>query len=309
MIRILKYLKHNLYIRDLVYTNQQFNNKHTHDNVPTTLLQILKRLGELRYKKIVCLVGAGLSTASGIPDFRTPGSGIYDNLQKYNLPYPEAIFELNYFLQNPTPFYQFCKDIYPGKHMPCLAHKFLKLLEDKNILLRVYTQNIDGLELLAGLSPERVIEAHGGFSSASCSYCGQAHDIEIVKGKILSDQFPIVCEQKLCQGYVKPDIVMFGENLPSRFFTLQPEDFSECDLLLVAGTSLIVQPFGGLVHSPAEHVPRVLINRDLVYPFSYMKRDRDNDYILKADIIESIRRLMLAADWRQELLELSNDKS
>ena len=309
MIRILIRYNCILSIRATLHTNPLLHNKYLHDNAPQTVLQLLKQLGELQYRNIVCLVGAGLSTASGIPDFRTPGSGIYDNLQKYNLPYPEAIFDLNYFVQNPTPFYQFCKEIYPGKYAPCLAHRFLKVLQDRGILLRVYTQNIDGLELLAGLSPDKVIAAHGGFSSASCALCGKPFDIEVVKSKILNDQLPIVCEEKSCSGNVKPDIVMFGENLPSRFFSLQSSDFNECDLLLVAGTSLEVQPFGNLVHSPSQHVPRVLINRDVVHPFSYVTKDRPSDHILEGDIVTIVRRLMLAAGWRQELIDLSNDQS
>ena len=283
-----------------------------HDNAtnsPANILHLFRQFGELKYKNVVCLVGAGLSTASGIPDFRTPGSGLYYNLQKYDLPYPEAIFELNYFTQNPVPFYQFCREIYPGKYAPSLAHSFLRFLQDKGILLRVYTQNIDGLELLGGVSPDRLVEAHGGFSSASCVSCGTSYEPEMVKARILEEQLPIKCERYLCHGNVKPDIVMFGENLPARFFSLQSDDFKDCDLLLVAGTSLEVQPFSGLVHSPNRAVPRVLINRDVVYPFSYVSKERPNDFILEGEIVESIRKLMLAAGWNRELVELSNDES
>ena len=308
-LRMIRILVRFNYILNIRTSNPLLHNKCLHDDAPVTVLQLLKQLGELRYKNIVCLVGAGLSTASGIPDFRTPGSGIYDNLKKYDLPYPEAIFDLNYLIRNPIPFYQFCKEIYPGKYAPCLAHRFLKFLQDRGILLRVYTQNIDGLELLAGLSPDRIVAAHGGFSSASCASCGKSYDNEMVKDRILNDQFPIVCEEKSCFGNVKPDIVMFGENLPSRFFALQSNDFNECDLLLVAGTSLEVKPFGDLVHFPTKQVPRVLINRDVVHPFSYVNRERPTDYILEGDIIENIMRLMLAAGWRQELITLTNDQS
>ena len=311
MFRILSRFSKTLRIhKPTLYTEVLLlHSKYSHDNASQTVLQLLKQLGELRYKNIVCLVGAGLSTASGIPDFRTPGTGIYDNLQKYNLPYPEAIFDLDYFVRNPIPFYQFCKEIYPGKYPPCLAHHFLKFLQDRGILLRVYTQNIDGLELLAGVTPDRVIAAHGDFSSASCVSCGKSYDSEVVKSKILDDQFPIVCEEKFCAGNVKPGIVMFGENLPSPFFSSQYRDFKECDLLLVAGTSLEVQPFGNLVHSPSKQVPRVLINRYVVPPFSYVGRDRPSDYILEGDIISTVKRVMLAAGWRLELIQLIGDLS
>lgn len=77
---------------------------------------------------------------------RTPGTGLYDNLQRYNIPYPEAIFELNYFYRNPNPFFHLAKELYPGKYLPNVIHYFIRYLHEQNILHRVYTQNIDGLE-------------------------------------------------------------------------------------------------------------------------------------------------------------------
>lgn len=77
---------------------------------------------------------------------RSPGSGLYSNLQQYDIPYPEAIFELMYFFANPKPFFTLAKELYPGNYRPNYAHYFLRLLHDKGLLLRLYTQNIDGLE-------------------------------------------------------------------------------------------------------------------------------------------------------------------
>lgn len=92
------------------------------------------------------MVGAGISTPSGIPDFRSPGSGHYSNLQEYDVPYPEAIFELPFFFHNPKPFFALAKKLYPGHYRPNVIHYFLRLLHEKGLLLRLYTQNIDGLE-------------------------------------------------------------------------------------------------------------------------------------------------------------------
>lgn len=119
------------------------------------------------------LTGAGISTASGIPDFRTPGTGIYDNLSKYCVPYPEAIFERNYFHRNPRPFFKVAKEIMPNadKYRPNKIHFFLRLLQEKRLLLRLYTQNIDNLETVAGIKHEKLIEAHGSFRTATCIKC------------------------------------------------------------------------------------------------------------------------------------------
>lgn len=124
-----------------------------------------------RVRNIVVVAGAGISTASGIPDFRwiltqnlqttpkslfhstnkcfcirTPGTGLYANLAKYDIPYPEAIFNIDYFSDNPHPFFSLAKELYPGHHRPNYVHYFIRMLHQKGLLLRMYTQNIDGLE-------------------------------------------------------------------------------------------------------------------------------------------------------------------
>lgn len=109
--------------------------------------------------KIMVVCGAGISVACGIPDFRSPGTGLYSRLQKFNLPHPTAMFELDYLKRRPRPFYTLSKDIYPDKfnpYKPSYTHCFLKLLEQKNKLFYVVTQNIDDIELHAKVSPQLV---------------------------------------------------------------------------------------------------------------------------------------------------------
>jgi NAD-dependent deacetylase sirtuin 3 len=129
---------------------------------------------------VIVMAGAGISTSSGIPDFRTPGTGLYDNLQKYRIPHPTAIFEMNYFLYNPKPFFCLAKELYPGRYKPNVVHYFLKLLDTKGVLLRAWTQNIDGLERMAGVPPKKLVEAHGSFNTASCTRCGKVQDAKKV---------------------------------------------------------------------------------------------------------------------------------
>ena len=185
--------------------------------------------------KIMVLSGAGLSVAAGIPDFRTPGTGLYDNLQRYNLPYPEAVFDVRFYQNNPRPFCTLARELWPGlKHSPTKAHTFLKLLADKKKLLRVYTQNIDGLESVAGIDDTKLVECHGHFRSASCSRCGSKQsEIDVVKQTILEGNIP-KCTS--CNGgYIKPDIVFFGESLPDRFHKLIKQDRKQADLLIIMG--------------------------------------------------------------------------
>ena len=110
-------------------------------SAPEEIRSIAALLSSNKYKNIVVLTGAGVSCNAGIPDFRTPGTGLYDNLQKYNLPFPEAVFELDFYRSNPEPFVQLASELWPGlRHSPTVTHSFIALLERKGLLLRVYTQ-------------------------------------------------------------------------------------------------------------------------------------------------------------------------
>uniref|UniRef100_A0A673K041 NAD-dependent protein deacetylase n=1 Tax=Sinocyclocheilus rhinocerous TaxID=307959 RepID=A0A673K041_9TELE len=197
-------------------------------------------------KNIICMVGAGISTSAGIPDFRSPGTGLYANLQKYNLPCPEAIFQIDYFKKHPEPFFALARELYPGQFKPTVCHYFMRMLKDKGLLTRSYSQNIDTLERVAGLEGEDLIEAHGTFHTSHCVsfLCRKEYSMDWMKNKIFSEDIP-KCDS--CGSLVKPDIVFFGENLPARFFTSMKMDFPRCDLLIIMGTSLQVQPFASLV--------------------------------------------------------------
>ena len=110
-----------------------------------TFEDLVSGLKEKKFKKVGFLTGAGLSVAAGIPDFRTPGTGLYSQLEKYNLPRPESVFELEFFKNNPMPFIKLAKECLSGDFNPTIGHRFIKKVEDEGILLKCMTQNIDDL--------------------------------------------------------------------------------------------------------------------------------------------------------------------
>ncbi|TPX32368.1 hypothetical protein SmJEL517_g04519 [Synchytrium microbalum] len=265
--------------------------------------------------KIIVMTGAGISTSAGIPDFRTPGTGLYSNLQKYDLPFPEAIFYIQYFLDKPEPFYMLAKEMWPGNFKPTLSHYFIRLLAEKDVLLRNFTQNIDTLERVAGVNPELLVEAHGSFGSAHCagtkkkSKCNTEIPVSVVKECVDREEIPR-CPKPNCGGLVKPGIVFFGEGLPERFFKLAQTDFSQCDLLIVIGTSLQVQPFASLINQVPDHIPRLLVNMEEVgdqgssalgFDFSHARQEYKRDAIFLGPADEGCRKLAELLGWVDEL--------
>ncbi|XP_032495148.1 NAD-dependent protein deacetylase sirtuin-3, mitochondrial isoform X3 [Phocoena sinus] len=263
------------------------------------LLQDIAELIKTRAcQRVVVMVGAGISTPSGVPDFRSPGTGYYSNLQQYKIPYPEAIFELSFFFRDPTPFFTFAKELYPGNYRPNATHYFLRLLHDKGLLLRLYTQNIDGLERASGIPASKLVEAHGSFASATCTVCRRPFPGEDFWADVMVDTVP---RCPVCTGVVKPDIVFFGEMLPHRFL-LHLADFPTADLLLILGTSLEVEPFASLSEAVRSSVPRLLVNRDLVG--SLARHPRGRDVVQLGDVVHGVKRLVELLGWTEEMRDL-----
>ncbi|KXT07940.1 hypothetical protein AC579_6061 [Pseudocercospora musae] len=247
-------------------------------------------------KNIVAMAGAGISTSAGIPDFRSPETGLYANLARLNLPYAEAVFDISYFRQNPEPFYTLAHELYPGKYRPTITHSFISLLNRKGLLSKCFTQNIDCLEREAGVPDDKLIEAHGSFARQSCIECKQTYpDVEI-KEHIDKKTIPR-CHS--CQGLVKPEIVFFGEALPPAFFEARMLP-AQADLAIVMGTSLTVQPFASLPGLTREETPRVLINKERVGGIG----SRADDVVILDDCDAGVRELAKACGWLDELEEM-----
>ncbi|KAL7578140.1 hypothetical protein ACA910_012585 [Epithemia clementina (nom. ined.)] len=277
---------------------------------PKALREFASWIKDGLVQNLLVVTGAGISVSAGIPDFRTPGTGLYDNLQKYNLPFPEAVFDLQYFSHyDPQPFITLASELWPTGETfkPTITHAFLTLLARKNLLLRVYSQNIDGLEHLAELPVDKLVECHGHFRTASCIRCRkQAADMEAIKDTILKKAQVPKC--KSCRkGLVKPDIVFFGEGLPDRFFKLLPGDLNRADCCMVLGTSLLVAPVSQIPEQVGPECKRILLNRELVGPFE--SSTTKHDVYQLDDCDDSIRTLAQLLGWLEELEQLHRQVS
>jgi NAD-dependent histone deacetylase SIR2 len=248
-----------------------------------------------RCKNIVVLTGAGISTAAGIPDFRSPGTGLYANLARLNLPYAEAVFDISYFREHPEPFYVLANELYPGKFHPTVSHAFIALLARKSLLQMLFTQNIDCLERVAGVPSDRIIEAHGSFAKQRCIECKEEYPDDKMKEHVFGGKVPH-CDKEGCKGLVKPDIVFFGEPLPKAFDN-NTFQVAMADLVLVVGTSLSVYPFAALPGLAQEGKPRVLFNMEQVGQLG----SRSDDVIQLGDCDAGIRKFADELGWRDEL--------
>ncbi|KRY79493.1 NAD-dependent protein deacetylase sirtuin-3, mitochondrial, partial [Trichinella pseudospiralis] len=259
-------------------------------------LQAIARLiNESLVKRIVVLVGAGISVPSGIPDFRSSESGFYRQIQKEeNISDPASVFDLNLFKQDPTLFYKVAWRLFPGIHKPNAVHYFIRLLQEKDLLLRVYTQNIDD----AGINHNMIVEAHGSFRCGRCTQCSKKVSFIEVQDVVRRKEVPL-CQR--CRGVIKPDVVFFGEMLPLRFMKYV-HDIPTADLLIVMGTSLEVYPFAGIIDLVRHTVPRLLINKIAVGQFS--DNPRQNDYIYEGDVVKGVLELCNLLQWANDLTAL-----
>lgn len=258
-----------------------------------TLEAVAEYIKSGKVQKVVVMTGAGISTSAGIPDFRSPETGLYANLARLNLPYAEAVFDISYFRQNPEPFYTLAHEIYPGRYRPTITHSFINLLNQKGMLLKCFTQNIDCLEREAGVPDDKMVEAHGSFARQSCIECKQPYPEDDIKKHIDDKTIPHCYE---CKGLVKPEIVFFGEALPAAFFENRGLPY-EADLAIVMGTSLTVQPFASLPSMAREETPRILINKERVGSLG----TRADDVMILGDCDEGVMKLAEACGWLDEL--------
>lgn len=221
-------------------------------------------------KNIVALTGAGISTESGIPDYRTPGKGLWEKMDM-------SVVSLDGFLNDPSRYYNFSKELYEirSKAKPNEAHFFLAKLEENGLLKGVVTQNVDGLHILAG--SEVVHELHGSLRLAVCLECSALSSMENEMKKVMEGQNPPVCEE--CGGVLKPNAVFFGEALPRIPWEESVELVKNCDLLLTIGSSLQVSPANILPDLALKNGAKLIIINLMPTPY-----DSDAELVIREKI-------------------------
>ena len=236
----------------------------------TDIEQLQKMIDES--DRIVFFGGAGVSTESGIPDFRSV-DGLYN--QQFDYP-PETILSHSFFMRHTEAFYRF----YQSKMLftnviPNAAHKKLAELENSGKLTTVITQNIDGLHQLAG--SKNVLELHGSMLRNYCMSCQAAYGIDDMRGPGIP--------RCVCGGIIKPDVVLYEESLDTRTIEKAIAAISAAELVIVGGTSLAVYPAAGLLDYARGRV--VLINRDAT------RLDRSANLVIYAPIAEVLSQVTL----------------
>lgn len=229
----------------------------------------------------VALTGAGISVPSGIPDFRTPGEGLWENID------PMEVASIDAFRADPARFWSFYRPRFQmlGDKRPNPAHEALARLEAEGLLDVVVTQNVDRLHRKAGT--QRLIEVHGSIATSSCTTCDASYELEKVD-ELFEDG---IAQCECCTGLVKPDVVLFGEFLPEQAMR-EAQDLAErCDLMLCVGSSLEVYPVAGLPSIALASGADLAIVTQGQTPY-----DADAAVRLEGDVVEEMTAVLAALD-------------
>jgi NAD-dependent deacetylase len=229
-------------------------------------------------KHLIAFTGAGHSTASGIPDFRSPGSGLWENAN------PMLVASIWAFRLNPQTFYDWIRPMAQMllNALPNPAHQALAELEEMGILQTIITQNIDNLHQRAG--SRRVLELHGHMREATCIRCYAKVPVDpIVECFILNGKVPR-CQ---CGGVLKPDVILFGEQLPIRVLNQAMAEARRADLILVAGSSLEVTPAADIPYLAVEcGAKSIIVN---LQPTGF---DHQADVVIHGDVADILPRIV-----------------
>lgn len=240
-----------------------------------SLAELIREAG-----RVVVLTGAGVSVPSGIPDFRTPETGLWAKVD------PMEVAHIDVFERDPERFWSYYRPRFQslGDKEPNRAHEALAELERRGLIEGVITQNIDRLHRAAG--SENVIEVHGSIETSSCRDCGAAFGLDRV-ADLFDARGVAICAE--CGGAVKPDVVLFGELLPEEAMARATELAEGADLMLCVGSSLAVYPVAGLPQLTLGHGGRLAIVTKGETPY-----DRDAELKLEGEVDAELDALVAA---------------
>jgi NAD-dependent deacetylase len=230
-------------------------------------------------QKILVFTGAGISTESGIPDFRSAG-GIWDR-------YDPSDFYLQNIISSEDcrrKYWEMSSEYYTvmKKALPNYAHQAIKRIEDSSRLLAIVTQNIDRLHHRAGNSTEKIIEIHGTAFLVSCLACGAVYDRDLIEDRIRGGEKLPYCSE--CSGILKPATISFGQAMPEDKMNESIAHASQCDLCIVMGSSLVVYPAASIPEIAVDSGARlIIINRDKT------QLDRKADVVIRDSISKAMK--------------------
>lgn len=224
-------------------------------------------------RSTVVLTGAGISTDSGIPDFRSPGSGLWEKIDPMEALSSDVLYNTpNKFYNSGFKIITSMKNAEPNK-----AHFLIAKLEELGFIDLVITQNIDGLHHKAG--SRNVHEVHGTSRTCSCDKCGEIYDTEMIERKVNEGEIPPKCS---CKGIIRPDVVLFGDMLPDCFYE-SIRRVEEADLLMVIGSSLSV--------SPVNHLADIC-KKLIIINIGETFYNKNSDIVINENISKAIERIM-----------------
>lgn len=245
-------------------------------------IAIEKTINILREAKhVVVLTGAGISTPSGIPDFRSPSSGLWEHDD------PMEVANIQTFKRSPERFFNWIRPLFKSMLLaaPNAAHLALAQMESNGVVNAVITQNIDTLHTKAG--SQNIYEVHGHMRDSTCLHCYTVYPAEASADTILEREEIPHCPS--CGGVLKPNIIMFGEMLPVRVLNGAKREVQKCDVIIAIGSSLEVAPVGDLpLLAKSMGAKFILINLGKTYI------DRMADVLIHADVVDVLPRLAAA---------------
>lgn len=269
-----------------------------------TIEEVALYLKELPPLTILVLSGGRISQPLGIPDLRSPDVGLHQAPFEGECYCCDAL-DKKYFIHDPAPLYKITSFILEREYRPTYSHYFISFLEHKNLLLKNYTQNMDDLEKVAGIT--RYTQFYGNFYSFVCIKCGNEYSLEWVRARLLKKKI-MLCNN--CASLIKPNILLYGEDLPMCIYEELEADLRVCKLLIVLGSTISNEPLATVLQRVDFKYPRIFITDVDPYNFSdyhfYCKHDH-NDVIWFGNIDFTCNRLVKLAGWCQEMEEFTKD--